>query len=79
MGAHTHRCSAARHHSAWRQPSSDISHAVNGMNTVLAKPPRKVKVMMARRKSLGKRRVTTANTGVYSVAAIATPRTAQTA
>ena len=34
------------------------------MKTVLAKPPRKVMVMMARRKSVGKRRVTTANTGV---------------
>ena len=30
-----------------------ISHAVSGMNTLLASPPRKVSVMIARRKSCG--------------------------
>ena len=78
-GAHTSRCSAARAMNAWRQPHSAISQAVSGMNTVLARPPKKVMRMMARRKSFGKRRVTTAKAGAYKVAAIAAPRPAQTA
>ena len=49
------------------------------MNTVLASPPRKVSVMMARRKSFGNRRVTTAKAGEYSVAAMAAPMAIQTA
>jgi hypothetical protein len=63
-GTHTIRCSAAIAHTACRQPKSRTSHAITGMNTVLASPPRKVSVMMARRKSCGKRRVTTAKAGV---------------
>ena len=78
IGRQTSNCSAASTHSAPRQPSRLISQAVSGMNTVLASPPRKVIVMMARRKSSGKRRVTTANTGVYRVADIATPSPIQT-
>ena len=49
IGAQTRNCSAASHHKAWRHPKALISHAVKGMNTVLARPPRKVMVMMARR------------------------------
>ena len=78
-GAHTSRCSAASTHSACRQPSVAISPADSGINTVLARPPRNVSVMMARRKSCGKRRVTTAKTGLYSVAASAAPSTSHTA
>jgi hypothetical protein len=44
---------AASTHSAWRQPRAWISQADSGMNTVLASPPRKVSVMIARRKSCG--------------------------
>ena len=43
------------------------------MKTVLASPPRKVSVMIARLKSCAKRRVTTANAGEYSVADMPAP------
>jgi hypothetical protein len=36
-----------------RQPRPAISAADSGMNTLLASPPRKVRVMIARRKSCG--------------------------
>ena len=49
------------------------------MNTVLANPPKKVMMMMARRKSFGNRRVTTANTGAYKVADMPKPRPNHTA
>jgi len=78
IGRQTRKCRLARPHKAPRQPQAAISQAVKGMNTVLARPPRKVIVMMARRKSLGKRRVTTANTGVYKIADMATPSAVQT-
>ena len=78
-GAHTNSCSAASAHSACRQPHRSIHQANSGMNTVLAKPPKKVSVMMARRKSCGKRRVTTAKTGLYKVAAIPKPSQIQAA
>jgi hypothetical protein len=78
-GAQTRNCRPARHHNAGRQPHCAISQADSGMNTVLASPPRKVMVMMPRRKLSGKRRVTTANTGAYSVADMPAPSSAQTA
>ena len=53
--------------------------AVMTGGSLLAWPPRKVIVMIARRKSCGKRRVTTANTGVYSVPASAAPSSVQVA
>jgi hypothetical protein len=56
-----------------------INQAIKGMNTVLAKPPKKVRVMMARRKLIGKRRVIKANAGEYSTAPIATAKPSQTA
>jgi MFS family permease len=40
-------------HSDSRHPSVRNKNAINGMNTVLASPPRNVKVMMARRKCSG--------------------------
>ena len=79
MGAHTSQCSAASGSRAWRQPQLEISQAVSGMMTVLASPPRNVMVMMARRKSVGNRRVTTAKPGEYNTHAIATPRPIHTA
>jgi len=63
-GAQTNKWMAASTQSACRQSSSAISQAISGMNTVLASPPRKVSVMIARRKSLGKRRVTMENAGL---------------
>ena len=64
---------AAKTSSAWRHPPELISQALNGKKTVLASPPKNVSVMMARRKSWGKRRVTTAKAGLYSVAAMPAP------
>ena len=79
MGTHRHNWHAAITHSMGRQPTVLSSHAISGMNTVLASPPRNVMVMICRRKLSGKRRVTTANAGVYSVAAMATPSSTQAA
>ena len=72
-GKHTANCSAANAHSACRQPQRSMHQANRGINTVLASPPKKVRVMMARRKSWAKRRVTTAKAGVYKVAAMPSP------
>ena len=77
-GTHSSRLMAPSTQEAWRQPPCAISQAVSGMNTVLASPPRKVSVMMARRNVAGKRRVTTANTGGYSVAAMPAPSSVHT-
>ena len=52
-GTHTSRCTAASTSSAVRQPQVAISQAETGMKTLLARPPRKVSVMIARRKSCG--------------------------
>ena len=52
-GRQTNKCRAASTCTAVRQPQLAMSQAIRGMNTVLARPPRKVMVMMARRKSLG--------------------------
>lgn len=49
------------------------------MPAVLAGPPRKVSVMMARWKSCGQRRATTAKTDPYKVATMPTPNAAHTA
>jgi hypothetical protein len=73
------RLSAASTHKASRQPIMRINQADKGMNTVLARPPRNVSVMIARRKSEGYLRVTTANTGGYKVAASPAPRPIHTA
>ncbi len=73
-GAHTSKCKTPSKHMVVRQSVTAINHAMSGMNTVLAKPPKKVSKMMARRKSLGKRLVNTANAGGYKVAESPMPK-----
>jgi len=63
---------------AWRQPRADTRYWVTGMQTVLAKPPTRVRVMIPRGASRPRAAVTTAKAGSYSTPDMLTPTSAQT-
>jgi len=78
-GAFQKKLESAQSHQCRASPPGRDQPSGQRQKTVLARPPKNVIVMMARRKFLGNRRVTSAKAGEYRTVAIAAPKPAQTA